>query len=80
MLLDNAALRSSEFSRRDVMIPEEKSAGVARALQETLNVTEFEDINRMTKDQFGPGVSHRGKGFSVLAADHDSTPYGSSVA
>ena len=31
------------------MIPEEKSAGVARALLETFGVTEFEDICRMTK-------------------------------
>lgn len=31
------------------MIPEEKSAGVARALRETFGVTEFEDICRMTK-------------------------------
>jgi len=31
------------------MIPEEKSAGVARALREAFDVTEFEDIRRMTK-------------------------------
>jgi aminoglycoside phosphotransferase (APT) family kinase protein len=31
------------------MIPEDKSAGVARALRETFGVTEFEDICRMTK-------------------------------
>jgi len=31
------------------MIPEEKSAGVARALRETFGVTEFEDTCRMTK-------------------------------
>jgi len=31
------------------MIPEEKNAGVARALRETFGVTEFEDIRRMTK-------------------------------
>ena len=31
------------------MIPEEKNAGVVRALRETFDVTEFEDIRRMTK-------------------------------
>ena len=31
------------------MIPEEKHAGVARALRETFGVTELEDISRMTK-------------------------------
>jgi len=31
------------------MIPEEKNAGVARALRETFGVTEFEDIRRMSK-------------------------------
>ena len=31
------------------MIPPEKNAAVARALQETFGVTEFEDISRMTK-------------------------------
>src|SRR5215467_8077857 len=31
------------------MIPEEKKAGVARALRETFGVTELEDIRRMTK-------------------------------
>lgn len=31
------------------MIPEEKNAAVARALQETFGGTEFEDISRMTK-------------------------------
>ena len=32
------------------MIPEEKNAGVARALRETFGVTEFEDIRRMNKN------------------------------
>jgi aminoglycoside phosphotransferase (APT) family kinase protein len=31
------------------MIPEEKNAGVVRALRETFGVTEFEDIRKMTK-------------------------------
>src|SRR6202035_5827782 len=30
------------------MIPEEKNAGVSRALRETFGVTEFEDIHKMT--------------------------------
>jgi aminoglycoside phosphotransferase (APT) family kinase protein len=41
-------LRSESF-RKGFMIPEEKNAGVARALRETFGVTEFEDIRRMTK-------------------------------
>lgn len=31
------------------MIPQEKNAGVARALRETFGITEFEDIRRMTR-------------------------------
>ena len=31
------------------MIPEEKNADAVRALRETFDVTEFEDIRRMTK-------------------------------
>jgi thiamine kinase-like enzyme len=34
---------------QDSLIPQEKSAAVARALHETFGVTEFEDIRKMTK-------------------------------
>jgi hypothetical protein len=42
------------------MIPEEKNAVVARALQETFGVTEFEEALRIVSDQHScPDVMHR---------------------
>jgi hypothetical protein len=42
-------LLHSEPFRKGFMIPEEKNAGVTRALRETFGASEFEDVRRMTK-------------------------------
>jgi|SRR5579859_5144856 len=47
--IDQCRFTGSRAFRKGFMIPEEKNAGVARALRETFGVTQFEDIRRMTK-------------------------------